>query len=449
MDMEGVQEARLPAIKFSVVKEPGITKKYSNSLNFKKEVLRVFRGIEGIETKVKRTFFQEGIGKIITDDAALREAILNTKPCSNAFDKGISFINSLTNNESKEKTFSIKILNVNLEYDDNEEFKDILKDNGIVSWKRMASRSSSNPTSIILAEVGDYLTYSKLIKRETLINIGFGETLKIFPKFLIKQCFNCFKVGHLKKDCTNSWTCIDCGQSHAQSDECGRVKQCANCGESHSSVSRKCTVLKEAADKALTKLTGVPPKFTFPPQDGNFWHKNKKPESQQSFFNNPYPNNDEVTTNLTNLVTQKIESSLDEIINKVLDTVQQSIMAKIEKLIADMLKDKLESLDVLVNNLINANLDKRKKQNESRPSQTRSSSEQTPNSTHTSNSTQVTTSKSGNEQRNSNKQRQSQDNSQHQNGRNGHDTSLNGSLSQQESKKTRLNNHLPNNLNGH
>ena len=124
-------------------------------------------------------------------------------------------------------------------------------------------------------------------------------------------------------------------------------------------------------------------------------------------------------------------------------------MAKIEKLIADMLKDKLESLDVLVNNLINANLDKRKKQHENRPSQTRPNSEQTPNSTHTSNSTQVTTSKSGNEQRNSNKQRQSQDNSQHQNGRNGHDTSLNGSLSQQESKKTRLNNHLPNNLNGH
>ncbi len=30
-------------------------------------------------------------------------------------------------------------------------------------------------------------------------------------------------------------------------------------------------------------------------------------------------------------------------------------MAKIEKLIADMLKDKLVSLDVLENNLINAN----------------------------------------------------------------------------------------------
>jgi hypothetical protein len=124
-------------------------------------------------------------------------------------------------------------------------------------------------------------------------------------------------------------------------------------------------------------------------------------------------------------------------------------MAKIEKLIADTLKDKLESLDELVNNLINTNLDKRKKQNENRPSQTRSNSEQTPNSTHTSNSTQVTTSKSGNEQRHPNKQRQSQDNSQHQNGRNGHDTSLNGSLIQQESKKNRLNNHLPNNLNGH
>ena len=115
VDMEVSGEDRLPPIKFAVAKESPITRKYSNSLNFRREVLRVFVGIEGISTKIKRTIFQEGIGKIITDDPALHAAILNSNPCKDAFDKGISFINTLTNG-SNPKIFSIKILNVNPDY---------------------------------------------------------------------------------------------------------------------------------------------------------------------------------------------------------------------------------------------------------------------------------------------------------------------------------------------
>ena len=431
VDMEVSGEDRLPPIKFAVAKESPITRKYSNSLNFRREVLRVFVGIEGISTKIKRTIFHEGIGKIITDDPALHAAILNSNPCKDAFDKGISFINTLTNG-SNPKIFSIKILNVNPDYDNDNEFKDILIENGIINWSRIKSKSSHTPTSIISAELDDYEKYKSLIKGHTLIKVAFGETLKIVPKFLIKQCFNCFKIGHLKKDCVNEKVCINCSTAHPEEDSC-RLKQCANCGGDHCSVSRKCEVLKEAADVSLRKLKGDSHKPSFPSQKENYWSK----KGQTHQHNNQFNPNEFNKTNLITQVSETIQSTLENnnsqlyanLVSTITETVKKSIESNLVTLINQIIQTQLDdSLKGWIASEIDQNLEKRRLAKQKNSTRQNVSTDGTPNSSNRQTPTQQKPS-----QTNQSTKPSSNKNANH--NRNQNNSSLNNSIGDQHPSK--------------
>lgn len=68
---------------------------------------------------------------------------------------------------------------------------------------------------------------------------------KIFVKvkpyvFPVKQCFNCFKFGHIKTLCKSKERCIICGQSaHGK---CDLPAKCVNCEGDHRSTNQLCTI---------------------------------------------------------------------------------------------------------------------------------------------------------------------------------------------------------------
>lgn len=54
----------------------------------------------------------------------------------------------------------------------------------------------------------------------------------------VKQCFKCFRYGHIKAWCKSEERCIICGDiAHGR---CDRVNQCRNCGDQHRSIYRGC-----------------------------------------------------------------------------------------------------------------------------------------------------------------------------------------------------------------
>lgn len=58
----------------------------------------------------------------------------------------------------------------------------------------------------------------------------------------VKQCYNCFRFGHLKANCRSSTCCINCADiAHGQ---CSKEESCRNCKEKHRSTNKKCLVLE-------------------------------------------------------------------------------------------------------------------------------------------------------------------------------------------------------------
>ena len=337
MEYNENEEVRLPPIKFEVDTHRDVSNRYRNSFALKREIIRVFPCIEGKEERIKKIIFNPGCVKIITDDQDIHREIVATSTVEDAFGKGMKIVNSVTDNWGP-KTFQIKILNANPEYDMDNEFLDLISNYYITNPLRIKSRGDGSPTTIIAAEVTDYKTYIDLIKRKTLIKVPFGETLKIVPKYLYKQCFNCLKVGHLKKDCLEETpSCFTCGQRHT-SEHCESrgIIQCVNCGLNHSSVSRKCEVLKKAAEDSLNKLLDVPQKRTFLPQKFNHWDQT----NQHNYLKNTEIDNTVEVTNKVNELFGK-----DDFLKSIGDKIFKLIEVKIDELISQnlaLLEQKLE-----------------------------------------------------------------------------------------------------------
>lgn len=69
-------------------------------------------------------------------------------------------------------------------------------------------------------------------------------TIKVRPYIMpVKQCFKCFRYGHLKVLCKSEEICIICGdKAHGR---CDKEAKCRNCGGQHRSTNRKCPVYEK------------------------------------------------------------------------------------------------------------------------------------------------------------------------------------------------------------
>lgn len=68
----------------------------------------------------------------------------------------------------------------------------------------------------------------------------------------VKQCFNCYKFGHIKTVRRAKQRCIICGKEETH-ERCEKSVKCANCREEHKSTYRKCKVYKYNME--LKKIT--------------------------------------------------------------------------------------------------------------------------------------------------------------------------------------------------
>ncbi|KYN28601.1 Nucleic-acid-binding protein from mobile element jockey [Trachymyrmex cornetzi] len=59
----------------------------------------------------------------------------------------------------------------------------------------------------------------------------------------VRQCYNCYKFGHIKQFCKSNTVCINCGrEAHGL---CEAESCCRNCGGTHRSTFRQCSVLEK------------------------------------------------------------------------------------------------------------------------------------------------------------------------------------------------------------
>ena len=62
-------------------------------------------------------------------------------------------------------------------------------------------------------------------------------------KYKPRQCYNCFKFGHVAATCRNEPRCPSCSGDHKKTESCGPVR-CLNCDGSHPPTSKECMRFK-------------------------------------------------------------------------------------------------------------------------------------------------------------------------------------------------------------
>jgi len=73
-------------------------------------------------------------------------------------------------------------------------------------------------------------------------------TLRVRPFVeVVRQCFNCYKFGHVKAGCKAKQRCIICGEEGIHG-RCDKPVRCANCGKEQKSTDRKCNIYQYNAE---------------------------------------------------------------------------------------------------------------------------------------------------------------------------------------------------------
>ncbi|XP_071577368.1 uncharacterized protein [Temnothorax nylanderi] len=85
------------------------------------------------------------------------------------------------------------------------------------------------------------ITFNGDTVRKKLDLFGRSTAIKIRPYIsAVKQCFKCFRYGHIKSACKSEEKCIICGETaHGN---CTKENKCRNCGGKHRSTFRGCKI---------------------------------------------------------------------------------------------------------------------------------------------------------------------------------------------------------------
>ncbi|XP_028044736.1 uncharacterized protein LOC114253886 [Monomorium pharaonis] len=116
----------------------------------------------------------------------------------------------------------------------------------IVKMERMQKRIWDENTKIMKTRGTDNILVTfkgKAIKHKISIYNDMS-CLRVRP-FVggVRQCFNCFRFGHIKTQCKSTKRCMICGQE--EHGVCERVPECRNCRGEHKSVNKTCIYYKK------------------------------------------------------------------------------------------------------------------------------------------------------------------------------------------------------------
>jgi len=121
---------------------------------------------------------------------------------------------------------------------------DRLKQKGIdiVESRRFVNRYTGKPTQVVKVYCSkqsvDLLLDTKLVINEKVCKIERESPVRVI------RCFNCQRLGHLSKHCTNERRCEICAESHGDKDKCSGLVHCVNCRGNHRASSSQCPVYR-------------------------------------------------------------------------------------------------------------------------------------------------------------------------------------------------------------
>lgn len=129
-------------------------------------------------------------------------------------------------------------------YDIPSLWEEIREKEEVIKIEKMTRKVWDNETRTLTdKDTGNLIITTRGNKVRESINIfqNLRYGLKIRPYVEpVKQCFQCYRYGHIKAICKSEPRCVVCGNvAHS---ECTAVATCRNCDGTHKASSRECLV---------------------------------------------------------------------------------------------------------------------------------------------------------------------------------------------------------------
>ena len=153
------------------------------------------------------------------------------------------------NKERKEKKVQFEIIIKGLSYPMAIEYKQELKQIGIVNVLKFNQKEDYKITKAICE------TMEKIIKEGIFLDYVKYRVEKYIQQIKPIQCFNCQKFGHFSSVCENkSPTCVKCGGKHKVTDCKSEQIKCANCNGRHTSSYGGCKIYQKHQKEKIETL---------------------------------------------------------------------------------------------------------------------------------------------------------------------------------------------------
>jgi hypothetical protein len=179
---------------------------------------------------------------------------------TNAFNKGVSIVQEAK--KSPKFFVAINGMDLNLDIETNEDFKEACVKYGITNAKRIIKKETKTPLAIVKAELRDKASYESIIKFKFKIGyFSFKVSPWKYDELQPLQCYNCLKFGHSQTKCTSPQKCLLCAGDHSfkqckfKDDNTKENLKCINCNGGHEACSRECPSNKYASAAKKQELT--------------------------------------------------------------------------------------------------------------------------------------------------------------------------------------------------
>lgn len=213
-----------------------------------KEIRRCFPQL--VNPVLKFTHLNDATLMLATDDKETY-AILSGKWPDDAFQLGVERPAPKPITTPHLTTITLK--GVSKVYDlEDEDIIAQLAVQGITNAERLKNKDN-NDTVYVSARCSNFDIATKLTS--TGVNIG-PERVKAEFRIKPQQCYHCQQFGHSHSECQFQQKCVRCSGPHELS-ECEKKNEikCANCNKNHPSCSRSCEAVKQAVKDRITSVS--------------------------------------------------------------------------------------------------------------------------------------------------------------------------------------------------
>jgi hypothetical protein len=152
---------------------------------------------------------------------------------------------------------AIKNIDVEIELEKDEIFKQACEKYGIISYKRIIKTSTKTILPLVRCEIKDRPSYDFLMLNNFKYGfIYFSVSPWKFDDTRPLQCYRCLQFGHHQRQCkTEQQKCLVCAGDHGHKEcpEPAKLK-CINCHGEHAACSKKCMKSIEAIESKKTSI---------------------------------------------------------------------------------------------------------------------------------------------------------------------------------------------------